>query len=43
MYLKIALATALLLLATGGMEHGQMHLHDGVVPHVHENGVLHAH
>ena len=42
-YIKFAILGAFLALATGGLQHGQMHLYDGSVPHVHENGVIHAH
>ena len=42
-YFKLAIIGAFLALATGGLEHGQMHLYDGAVPHVHENGVVHVH
>ena len=26
-----------------GIQHGQFHLYNSVVPHVHENGVIHSH
>ena len=26
-----------------GIQHGQFHLYNSVVPHAHENGVIHAH
>ena len=42
-FIKLAVLGAILLLATGGLEHGQQHLHDGAVPHAHENGVIHVH
>lgn len=42
-YLKIALIGIFLALATGGIEHGQMHLYESTVPHLHENGVIHVH
>ena len=26
-----------------GFQHGNMHLYNSMVPHVHENGVIHSH
>jgi len=41
--LKLApLAVAGLLLGAG-IQHGQFHLYNSVVPHVHSNGVVHSH
>ena len=42
-YIKIAVLAGIIALASGGFEHGQPHLYDGTVPHVHSNGVIHLH
>jgi len=42
-YIKIFIIGAFIALATGGIEHGQVHLYEPGVPHVHENGVIHVH
>lgn len=42
-FLKLAILASILALATGGFDHGQPHLIDGAVPHVHADGVIHIH
>lgn len=42
-YIKLFVIAILFVLATGGIEHGQNHLYDGVVPHTHSNGIVHSH
>lgn len=38
----IGLFTFFALLGAG-IQHGQFHLYNSVVPHAHENGVVHSH
>jgi hypothetical protein len=40
---KFLLFGAIFALVGAGLSHGQFHLYNSAVPHVHENGVVHTH
>jgi hypothetical protein len=41
--LKVVGLLGVVALLGAGIQHGQFHLYNGMVPHVHENGVVHSH
>lgn len=42
-YLKLGILASIIAIATGGIYHGQQHIYNGTIPHVHGNGVVHMH
>jgi len=41
--IKVLGILGIIAFAGAGLQHGQFHLYNSIVPHVHENGVIHSH